>query len=484
MPISASSSSTAIEPLAGDRFQQSPIVAEALERIIGELQQAQSTLTGAHPPREGHRETLTDYLDRMARAKGRGHWYPYVGSGVGRGPLVELIDGSVKWDMINGIGVHMFGHGDPEMVNTALRGALADTVMEGNLQYNRDAVDFQELLVREAAKESNLRHAFVINSGALANESALKVCFQKNAPAPRVLAFADCFMGRTTAMAQIGDAAAGRVGLPLNVLVDYMPFYDADQPAESIDRAVRQLRQYLQRYPKQHACFIFELVQGEGGFNVGPRAFFEPLMKLCKEHGVGVFIDEVQTFGRTERMFHFQQLGLGEYVDVVSIGKMSQVCACLFTEAYNPKPGLLSATFSGSSVAFHVGRRVLERMLEGEYYGPNGRNAQLQRAFRQHAEALIAKHPAWFPKTPRHAGLPGESARLVDGVGGMMRITPFGGDKDKIASLLNILFEEGVIAFSCGHGPYHLRFLPPVGVMKPEQFAPVFEILERALARV
>ena len=44
------------------------------------------------------------------------------------------------------------------------------------------------------------------------------------------------------------------------------------------------------------------------------------------------------------------------------------------------------------------------------------------------------------------------------------------------------MFDEGVIAYSCGHGPYHLRFLPPVGVMRPEDFGPVFEILERSMA--
>jgi 4-aminobutyrate aminotransferase-like enzyme len=75
------------------------------------------------------------------------------------------------------------------------------------------------------------------------------------------------------------------------------------------------------------------------------------------------------------------------------------------------------------------------------------------------------------------------SKTVVAGHGGMMRLTPFGGNKEKIGKLLNNLFEDGVIAFSCGHGPYHLRFLPPVGVMKPEHFGPVFEIMEKSFAR-
>ena len=64
----------------------------------------------------------------------------------------------------------------------------------------------------------------------------------------------------------------------------------------------------------------------------------------------------------------------------------------------------------------------------------------------------------------------------------MMRLTPFGGDRAKIMKSLHALFKHGVIAFICGHGPYHLRFLAPIGVMEPEQFGPIFEIMTTAFA--
>jgi 4-aminobutyrate aminotransferase-like enzyme len=198
---------------------------------------------------------------------------------------------------------------------------------------------------------------------------------------------------------------------------------------------------------------------------------------------VAVWADEIQTFGRTESMFHFEQLGLGEYVDVVTLGKMSQVCACLYTEDYNPKPGLLSGTFIGSSVGLQVGLETLTRLRDGGYYGPDGRIAKLQKAFQEHAHALVDKHPDWFPPIPHPWSNHAIAEGFYGGVGGMMRLTPFGGDRPKIMNALHAMFEEGVIAFVCGHGPYHIRFLPPVGVMKPEQFHDVFEILERALAR-
>jgi hypothetical protein len=74
------------------------------------------------------------------------------------------------------------------------------------------------------------------------------------------------------AMLAVGDSHVGREGLPINTHVDYMPFYDhvaAERMGKTrfIDMCLWHLDQYVTRYPGQHACFIFELVQGEGGFN-------------------------------------------------------------------------------------------------------------------------------------------------------------------------------------------------------------------------
>ena len=205
-------------------------------------------------------------------------------------------------------------------------------------------------------------------------------------------------------------------------------------------------------------------------------------MATCREHGIPVWADEVQTFGRTEAMFHFEQLGLGPLVDVATVGKMSQVCACLFTEDFNPKPGLLSGTFLGSTVGLQVGRRALERLRDGGYYGPDGRNARLHRAYREHAAALVARRPECFPPVAAPSGAAG-AGELFGGVGGMMRLTPFGGERKMVSAALKAMFEEGVIAFPCGHGPWHIRFLAPVGVLEPAHFDEIFPILERALAR-
>lgn len=471
----------------GGQLAASPAVKAAVEALVEQVRRHAAKITDVRPPRAELKEGYDALMARAAEVRGKPLLYPYIGSGVGNGALVELADGSVKWDMITGIGVHFFGHSDPDLTAAGLRGAMADTLQHGNLMSNAEAYRFGEVLLAEAGKNSRLKYAYCSTSGCMANENALKVCYQKAAltggVAPRVIAFKDCFMGRSVTMCQIGDTAAYREGVPLSTLVDYMPFYD---PAAAermggatrfIDMAVMHLMQYIERYPKQHACFIFELVQGEGGFNTAPREYFVELMKVCKDAGIAVWDDEIQTFGRTERMFAYELMGVGEYVDVFCVGKMTQVCATLFTEEYNPKSGLLSGTFTSSTPAFTIGTRVLERLRDGEYYGKDGTIARHHAAFAAQVRSLAARRPEWFPRSAAFTD-------IVGGNGGMMRFTPFGGVKEKITRLCKHLFDEGVIAFYCGHGPYHVRMLPPLGVMNEGDWPRVFACIEKGMARM
>jgi 4-aminobutyrate aminotransferase-like enzyme len=469
-------------PTVGEQLHQSPAVKAAVTALVAELRAKSSQITDVRPARPELKQSYEALMARASAVRGRALLYPYLGSGIGNGALVELADGSVKWDMICGIGVHFFGHSDPELAELGIVSGLDDTLKHGNLSSNFEPYAFMETLLKEAGKNSRLKHCYLSTSGAMANENAVKLCFQKNAPAPRVIAFKDCFMGRSTTMAQIGDTPDYRQGLPLNVLVDYMPFYNEHEAkrvgeAKYIEGAVKQLTEYLDRYPGQHACFIFELVQGEGGFNVGTRDYFKALMEVCKARKVIVWDDEIQTFGRLPTMFAYEYFNLGEYVDVFCVGKMTQACATMWTEEMNPKGGLLSGTFTGEGVSFRIGQRVVERLRDGGYYGPQGSIARHHALFREQVQQLMAKHPNWFPPVDGQT-------ELVGGLGGMMKFTPFGGRKDKINAVCKACFEEGVILFYCGHGPYHVRMLPPLGVMKEADWPRVFQCIERGLAKV
>ena len=466
----------------GHQLASSAAVGAAIDAIVSEVRSKSAAITDVRGPLPELTRSYEEMMSRAAVVRGRGLLYPYISSGVGNGALVELADGSVKWDMICGIGVHFFGHSEPDLVRAAVEAGIEDTLKHGNLQTSNAAFEFADTLLTEAMKHSRLKHCFVSTSGAMANENAIKVCYQKHAPgATRVLAFQDCFMGRTVTMSQLGDSAAGRVGIPLSTQVDYMPFYNpivADRMGENrfIDMSLDHLRQYIERYPGQHACFIFELVQGEGGFNVAPREFHKQIMEMCRAHNIAVWDDEIQSFGRSPRMFAYEHLDLGEYVDVLCVGKMTQACATLYTEQYNPKPGLLSGTFTGATADFLVGSRVIEKLRDGRYYGADGMIERHHAEFRKQMQALISKHPEWFPTNDK-------VREMVGGMGGMMRFTPFGGDKEKVTKACRGCFDEHVILFYCGHGPYHVRMLPPLGVMKLEDWPRVFQCLERGLAR-
>ncbi len=479
------STTTAAPATKSAQLHASPIVEQAIDRAIDEMRKVQSGINAVRPPL--NEELAGRYRELLAQAsevRGKSKlFFDYHGSGLGNGPFVELADGSVKMDLICGIGPMFFGHSNPEVTRITMRAAMSDIILQGNLQMNEDSTDLSNLLVEEASGSSKLAHVFLTNSGCMANESAIKICYQKHAPASRVIAFENCFMGRSVTMSQIGDNDGNRVGIPLSTLVDYLPFYDAERGAESTCEILGQLDKLIARYPGQHACFIFELVQGEGGFNSAPREFFVALMERCKKAGIAVWCDEVQTFGRTGAMFAFDLLKLGEYVDVCTIGKLSQVCACLYSKDYNPKPGLLSGTFIGSTVAIQAGHYMLDTLRRGKYYGPDGAIAQHHKRFVAGIEDMASRHPEWFGPILDHNGNEMKRIKVAGGLGGMMRFTPFGGRKDPVNKFMFNLYDEGVLSFYCGHGPFHIRFLPPLGVMKLEQWDSAFEVVERALAR-
>lgn len=476
-------STTATNTTIGHAIFNDSAIESGIDALVEQVMEHNRTLTDVKAPNPELADSFNTLIERCKAVKGNNLVYTSIGSGAGNGALVEMADGSVKWDMLTGIGVHFLGHGNPKVIKAQLIAGINEATKHGNLQTNFEAYEFGEKLVKLASRNSNLKHAFITTSGAMANESAIKVCYQKHAPASRVIAFEHCFMGRSVTMAQIGDSHGGRVGIPLSTQVDYIPFYNeaiADEmggTAKFTEYCVKRLQEYIDRYPKQHACFIFELVQGEGGFNVAKRDFFKALMDVCRDNGIAIWDDEIQSFGRTESLFAYEQYELGDYVDVFCVGKMTQACATLWTERYNPKPGLLSGTFTGNTSDFTVGSLLLDELSNGNNYGPKGKFAIHHAEFRSQVKKLIDKHPDWFPIAP-------QTKELVGGVGGMMKFTPFGGDKNKVMKTCKHAYDEGVITFYCGHGPFHVRMLPPLPVMKMEDWPRVFECLERALARV
>lgn len=436
---------------------------EAKKLILEALAEHQKKITGiktADPKLKVPYETL---IASFEEKRGGKLWFPFIGSGIGRGALVELLDGSVKYDFICGIGVHYWGHSHPNLITSSIDAAISDTIMEGNLQQNSDAIELVDLLTRS----SKLDHCFLTSSGAMANENAFKIAMQKNHPATRILAFERGFAGRTMNLSQVTDKPAFREWLPLNLFVDYVPFYDETRPEESTAQAVEALKKYIARYPKQHALMIFELVQGEGGFYPGSKSFFEALMRILKENHIAILADEVQTFGRTSQLFAYQHFGLEEYVDIVTIGKLSQVCATLFRKEYNPRPGLLSQTYTGSVAAIHAAKEIIQGLLRDHFFGEKGKIVLMHNHFEEKLKAIAKKYPKLI-KGPF-------------GIGAMIAFTPYKGESEKASHLARALFDNGVMSFIAGANPTRIRMLIPAGVVTAQDINVVCDIIEKTL---
>ncbi len=442
-----------------------PHVAEAKQLLLKALEERQKSITGIRPPDPARKESYAALLKKFQEYRGAPLWYPYIGSGFGKGPLVELEDGSVKYDFISGVGPHILGHNHPLLLDVTVNAALNNTFMQGNLQQNRDSFDLSQLLI----EASHLDHCFFSTGGGLANENALKIAFQRRNPASRILAFGRCFLGRTLATTQVTDKPSFREGLPINYAVDYVPYFDPDRPDESTREAVAILKKHLWRYPKQHAIMIFELIQGEGGFHTAPREFFITLMDILKAHHILICDDEVQIFGRTPELFGFHYLGLEEYVDIVCIGKLAQICATLFKKEVAPNPGLLSSTFIGSTVAIKASKAIVEELMQGHYFGKEGKNQKIHNYFQGKLDEIANRHPTLI-KGPY-------------GVGSMVAFTPYGGDTKRVTQFTHQLFDAGVMAFIAGENPTRVRMLPPTAVVTTDDIDKVCAILEEGLVK-
>jgi 4-aminobutyrate aminotransferase-like enzyme len=185
---------------------------------------------------------------------------------------------------------------------------------------------------------------------------------------------------------------------------------------------------------------------------------------------VPVLIDEIQTFGRTRELFAFQYYQLDDFADVVTIGKLCQVCATLFRAELNPQGPLLSQTFLAGTAALHAARTILNELIGGDYFGAGGRIEQLGDYFLRHLEQLAKRRP----------GLISDPY----GLGAMIGFTPLDGSAELANRFVQALYQAGVIGFVAGQSPARVRFLLPYGALSPADIDLVMERMETTLLAV
>lgn len=266
--------------------------------------------------------------------------------------------GDAHLDAVAGIAVCGLGHCHPA-VTAAVREQAGELVHTSNLY----RVPLQEELAARLTAATGMERAFFANSGAEANECALKIArlhgHRRGFATPRVLVAEGAFHGRTLLTLSASSGARVREGFaPYAEGFTQVPFNDADA-----------LRAAFDAHPDV-AAVLLEPIQGEGGVRPADAAYLAAVRALCDERGALLMLDEVQTgMGRTGTMLACQGAGVAPDVATVAkaLGNGYPIGACLArgAAAQALEPGRHGSTFGGSPLACRAGLAVLE-VLERE----------------------------------------------------------------------------------------------------------------------
>ncbi len=263
-----------------------------------------------------------------------------------RGEGVWLWDtqGKRYLDALAGVAVNAVGHSHPKLV-AALREQVGKLIHTSNIYQ----VASQEKLADRIAEASGMDSVFFCNSGAEANEAAIKLAryygHKKGIENPSVVVLEKSFHGRTMATLSATGSRKVQAGFePLVTGFVRVPFNDL----EAVRRVASSNRNVV--------AVLAELVQGEGGVSVCSDGYLKGLREICDAHGWLLMLDEVQTgMGRTGKMFAFQHYGV--MPDVITLAKglgggvPVGACVARGEAATLFKPGSHGSTFGGNLLA-------------------------------------------------------------------------------------------------------------------------------------
>lgn len=261
-------------------------------------------------------------------------------------------------DAVAGVAVTNVGHSHPRLVSAISEqaGLLLHTS-------NLYSIDWQQQLAQKLTQLSGLERAFFSNSGAEANETALKLArlygWQKGIEHPLVLVMENAFHGRTLGTLSASDGPAVRLGfgaLPGDFLK--VPFGD-----------LAALDQAHQDHGQRIVAILMEPIQGESGVQLAPPGYLSAVRERCNRRNWLLMLDEIQTgIGRTGQWFAFQHEGVVPDVMTLAkgLGNGVPIGACLArgNAARLFTPGSHGSTFGGNPLACRVACTVLEIIEE------------------------------------------------------------------------------------------------------------------------
>ncbi len=291
----------------------------------------------------------------------------------GEGSSVWDSEGHEYLDFFPGWGCNLLGHCPPRVVEAVQR-QVATLIHVPNSWHT----DLQGQWAKLLSERSFGGKAFFCNSGAEANEAAIKLArLHGRGERFKIITFTHGFHGRTLATVTATAQPKYHEGLgPLVAGFRYAPFGDLAAVEKLID--------------DQTCAIMIEPIQGEGGVNIPPDGFLAGLRQLADTHELLLIFDEVQTgCGRTGNWFAYQHFGITP--DIITLAKA--ICsgvagAAMLTTtelAVDLRPGMHAATFGGNPLAAAAGIATLETI---EQEGLLQRAAEIEQRFVAHIEQI------------------------------------------------------------------------------------------------
>lgn len=363
----------------------------------------------------------------------------------GKGSIFTDINGKEYIDMGSGIGVNCFGAADDVWAEAVAKQA-ATLQHTSNLYYTAPCAELAELL----CKKTGMKKVFFCNSGAEANECAIKTARKyaqdkKGEEYYTVITLVNSFHGRTvTTLAATGQETFHTMFTPLTEGFVYVPANDLDAVKKAIDE-------------NKCAAVMFECVQGEGGVMPLEKDYLQALSAYAAEKDVLLIADEVQTGnGRTGELYGYMNFGI--VPDIVStakgLGGGLPIGACMFGEKTENvlSFGQHGSTFGGNPVCCAGALSVLKRMDE------------------KFLADVKAKSKYVFDALDGAKGV-----EAVSGMGLMIGITT----TRPAAEIVSECIENGVL---CLTAKTKVRLLPPLNIPQ-ELLEKAIEIIKSACAK-
>ncbi len=278
---------------------------------------------------------------------------------------ITKAQGSYVWDengvqyldMYGGHAVISIGHTHPHWVKR-----IEEQLEKIAFYSNSIHIPIQQQLADKLAKVSGKEdyQLFLVNSGAEANENALKLA-SFHTGKKKIVAFTKAFHGRTSLAVAATDNP--KIIAPVNETdnVDFLPFNDEDA-----------LKTYFQTKGKKVAAVIIEGIQGVGGINIANDSFLQLIRRLCDQHEAVYIADSVQCgYGRSGMFFSHDYAGANAdiYTMAKGMGNGFPVGGILIAPHIKPKHGMLGTTFGGNHLACAAALAVLEVIEEEKLIG-------------------------------------------------------------------------------------------------------------------